>query len=200
MPTPLQAKLLRVLEDGSMRRVGSLKERRVNVRLVVATNRDLAKEVQSGRFREDLYYRIDVMTINLPPLKDRAGDISLLVRHFLGPDWAIEDDALRTLERYHWPGNVRQLINVIDRAKILAEDQRVGMWDLPAEIAGTQASAAAAPAAALGDDLAGIEKAHVLEVLKRERGNKARAARALGVSRRSLYRLLEKHAINVHDA
>ncbi len=200
MPTPLQAKLLRVLEDGSMRRVGSLKERRVNVRLIVATNRDLAKEVQSGRFREDLYYRIDVMTINLPLLKDRAGDISLLIRHFLGTDWAIEDDALRALERYHWPGNVRQLINVIDRAKILAEDQRVGMWDLPAEIAGAQGPAAAAPAAALGDDLAGIEKAHVLEVLKRERGNKARAARALGVSRRSLYRLLEKHAINVHDA
>jgi DNA-binding NtrC family response regulator len=200
MPTPLQAKLLRVLEDGSMRRVGSLKERRVNVRLLVATNRELAKEVQAGRFREDLYYRIDVMTINLPPLKDRAGDIPLLIRHFLGSDWEIEADALAALERYHWPGNVRQLINVIDRAKILAEDQRVGMWDLPADIADAEHPAPTAPSQPVHDDLAGIEKAHVLEVLKRERGNKARAARALGVSRRSLYRLLEKHAINVNDA
>jgi DNA-binding NtrC family response regulator len=200
MPTPLQAKLLRVLEDGSMRRVGSLKERRVNVRLLVATNRELAKEVQAGRFREDLYYRIDVMTINLPLLKDRAGDIPLLVHHFLGADWQIEPDALQALERYHWPGNVRQLINVIDRAKILAEDQRVGVWDLPADLTSGQSSSPAAPPKTAGDDLAGIEKAHVLEVLKRERGNKARAARALGVSRRSLYRLLEKHAINVNDA
>jgi DNA-binding NtrC family response regulator len=199
MPTPLQAKLLRVLEDGSMRRVGSLKERRVQVRLLAATNRDLAKEVQAGRFREDLYYRINVMTIHLPLLKDRAGDIPLLVRHFLGPDWEIEPDAFAALERYHWPGNVRQLINVIERAKILAEEQRVGMWDLPAEITDAPQSGAAARPVSQRDDLATIEKAHVIEVLRREKGNKARAARALGVSRRSLYRLLERHAIALSD-
>lgn len=182
-----------------MRRVGSLKERRVNVRLLAATNRELAKEVQAGRFREDLYYRIDVMTINLPLLKDRAGDIPLLVHHFLGPDWEIDADALRALERYYWPGNVRQVINVIDRAKILAEEQRVGMWDLPADVADARGAAPAPTAGAVGDDLAGIEKAQVLEVLRRERGNKARAARVLGVSRRSLYRLLEKHSIATTD-
>jgi DNA-binding NtrC family response regulator len=199
MPTPLQAKLLRVLEDGSMRRIGSLKERRVNVRLLAATHRDLAKEIQAGRFREDLYYRINVMTINLPLLKDREGDIQLLVSHFLGSDWEIEPDAFTALERYHWPGNVRQLINVIDRAKILADDKRVGMWDLPAEIADARKASETMTAKAGADDLATLEKAQVIEILQRERGNKARAARALGVSRRSLYRLLEKHGISTTD-
>lgn len=125
MPGALQAKLLRVLEDGSMRRLGSLKERRVNVRLLSATNRDLATEVAEGRFREDLYYRINVMTIQLPPLRERTGDIPLLVRKFLGPGWSIDPQALRLLEEYEWPGNVRQLINVIERAKILADDNRI---------------------------------------------------------------------------
>jgi transcriptional regulator with PAS, ATPase and Fis domain len=188
-----------VLEDGSMRRIGSLKERRVNVRLLVATNRDLAQEIQAGRFREDLYYRINVMTIHLPLLKDRAGDISLLVHHFLGPNWEIEPDALQGLERYHWPGNVRQLINVIERAKILADDHRVGAWDLPSEIVDAPTAPSSSASRPVADDLATIERIQVIEVLRRERGNKARAARALGVSRRSLYRLLEKHSIPLDD-
>jgi DNA-binding NtrC family response regulator len=199
MPTPLQAKLLRVLEDGSMRRIGSLKERRVNVRLLAATHRDLAQEIQAGRFREDLYYRINVMTINLPLLKDRDGDIRLLVRHFLGSDWDVEPDALVALEHYHWPGNVRQLINVIDRAKILAEHRCVGLCDLPSDIVESHTMRQPMSAKPMPHDLATIEKTHVIEVLRREQGNKARAARALGVSRRSLYRLLEKHAIEMSD-
>ena len=198
MPTPLQAKLLRALEDGSMRRIGSLKERRVNVRLLAATNRNLAQEIEAGRFREDLYYRINVMTLDLPLLKDRSGDIPILVHHCLGPDWEIEPEAVHAMERFGWPGNVRQLINVIDRAKILADDHRVRLWDLPAEIADadTKSETAIKPP---HDDLASIEKSHVLDVLRRESGNKARAARALGVSRRSLYRLLEKHDIRPGD-
>ena len=95
MPVTLQAKLLRVLEDGSLRRVGSVKERRVNVRLLGATNRDMAAEVKAGRFREDLYYRINVMSLNLPPLRKREGDVRLLVERFLGNDWRIEPEALR---------------------------------------------------------------------------------------------------------
>lgn len=219
MPGPLQAKLLRVLEDGSLRRLGSLKERRVNVRLLAATNRDLATEVAEGRFREDLFYRINVMTIQLPPLRERTGDIPLLIRRFLGQGWTIDPQALRLLEEYEWPGNVRQLINVIERAKILADDNRIHPWDLPAEIArpkkgNTEGATAPQPvnqtaaatagsngdnAAATqppGDDLAAMERAHVVDVLRREKGNKAKAARALGVSRRSLYRLLEKHNID----
>ena len=134
MPGPLQAKLLRVLEDGSMRRVGSLKERRVNVRLLAATNRELTRDVEEGRFRQDLFYRINVMSLELPPLRERRGDIPLLVAHFLGPNWDLEDEALRRISAYHWPGNVRQLINAIERAKIMADDNVVRVRDLPREV------------------------------------------------------------------
>src|SRR5688572_22545213 len=113
LPGSLQAKLLRVLEDGSLRRIGSIQERRVNVRLLAATNRDLVKEVEAKRFREDLFYKINVMSLQLPSLRERKGDISLLVDHFLGPGWEIEQAALEAMEQYAWPGNVRQLINAM---------------------------------------------------------------------------------------
>jgi DNA-binding NtrC family response regulator len=195
LPGSLQAKLLRVLEDGSLRRIGSLKERRVNVRLLASTNRDMAQDVAAGRFREDLYYRINVMSLELPPLRERTGDIPLLVSHFLGPDWDIEDEALRLIERYHWPGNVRQLINAIERAKIMADDGFVRVRDLPRDVVQGRGREAP-PAEAQSDDLAYIERAKVLEVLQRERGNKARSARALAIDRRKLYRLIEKYRIS----
>jgi transcriptional regulator with PAS, ATPase and Fis domain len=198
LPGSLQAKLLRVLEDGSLRRIGSVQERRVNVRLLAATNRDLGKEVEAKRFREDLYYRINVMSLELPPLRQRLGDIALLVRHFLGAGWEIDPAALEALERYRWPGNVRQLINAIERAKILSESETIRLRDLPREI-GTPSEYAPAASAANGngatDDLAAIQRSKVVEVLRREAGNKSRAARALGIDRRKLYRLLEKFAI-----
>ncbi len=201
MPGVMQAKLLRVLQDGSMRRVGSLQERRVNVRVITATNRDLAVEVAAHRFREDLYYRINVMSLDLPPLRARAGDITLLVNHFLSPDWQIAPDALRALETYGWPGNIRQFINIIERGKILAEDHFITTDELPATVlspttsntaAGMTSSARAIP---LADDgtLAAIEKSRVVEVMQKQKGNKSRAAQVLGISRRSLYRLLEKY-------
>jgi DNA-binding NtrC family response regulator len=192
MPGALQAKLLRVLEDGSMRRIGSLKEIRVDVRLLAATNRSMSIEVKAGRFREDLFYRINVLSLELPPLRRRAGDIPLLVGKFLGPQWTIEREAMRALESYAWPGNVRQLSNVIERAKILADEPRIGLVDLPHEL--VHPPQGEAPAAAT-DKLDDVERAHVVEVLQREGGNKARAARALGIDRRSLYRLLEKYGI-----
>ena len=144
MPGALQAKLLRVLEDGSMRRVGSLKEVRVNVRLLAATNRNLQKEVQAGRFREDLYYRINVMSLELPLLKDRAGDVRLLTEKFVGDQWHVTDAAMAALERYEWPGNVRQLINTIERSKILAEGRTIDLVDLPGEIVRATKSTAVA--------------------------------------------------------
>jgi len=203
MPGSLQPKLLRVLEDGSMRRIGSVKERRVDVRLVAATNRDMAAEVKAGRFREDLYYRINVMSLLLPPLRERNGDVTLLVRKFLGADWQIEPEALAAIERYTWPGNIRQLINAIDRAKILADGHLVRLKDLPRDVALGPQAVATATATASGSvcdpsdaSLASIERAHVVEILRRERGNKARAARALGVNRRSLYRLLERYGLS----
>lgn len=188
---PLQAKLLRVLEDGRMRRVGSNTERRVRVRLITATNRDMEEEVAEGRFREDLYYRIDVMTLKLPPLRQREGDIRLLAEHFAGADWRIDDDAMRALEAFHWPGNVRQLINAIERAKILADDHRIELRNLP----DTVADAPSTRTAAVGT-LAEVERAHIERALAQHHGNKLRAARMLGVSRRALYRLIEKHHIH----
>lgn len=195
---PLQAKLLRVLEDGSFRRVGSLKERRVSVRLLAATNRIMEEEVKAGRFREDLYYRINVMSLELPPLRERTGDVPLLVQRFAGFDWTVEPEAIQALERYDWPGNVRQLINALERAKILADDNTIHSYDLPHEVS-RDASSEVHAANGLDDSLATIERAHIVEVLQHENGNKARAARKLGVNRRSLYRLIEKFEINTDE-
>lgn len=197
---PLQAKLLRVLEDGSLRRVGSIKQRRVRVRLLAATHRDLAREVREGRFREDLYYRINVLTIALPPLRERAGDVRLLALHFAGPDWRIDGDAMAALERCDWPGNVRQLRNALERAKILADDDRISLENLPPEVAGRGAPATAAPPPHRDVDLDRMTMQHVSETYRRHGGNKAKTARALGISRRALYRLIEKYQIDVPES
>jgi DNA-binding NtrC family response regulator len=193
---PLQSKLLRVLEDGSFRRVGSLKERRADVRLIAATNRDLAREVAAGRFREDLFYRINVLALHLPPLRDRPGDIPLLVQQFLDEGLQLEPAAARALEIYRWPGNVRQLKNALERAMILAERTMIALDNLPEEVVAAVKTTSSAVATAAGrtsaDDLASLEREHVLAVLARSGGNKALAARNLGVNRRSLYRMLER--------
>lgn len=208
----LQPKLLRVLEDGSLRRVGSAVERRVNVRIIAATNRRLEQEVAQNHFREDLYYRINVMSLELPPLRTRSGDIALLTNYLLPKGWRITNDAIAALEAYHWPGNVRQLSNVIERATVLADNNSITIDDLPGEVFNAavasarpciqprQVAANSEPASIAlqpqNDDssLALIEQNHVLEVLKRCGGNKARAARSLGIHRRKLYRLLERFA------
>ena len=201
MPGSLQAKLLRVLENGTLRRVGSIQERKVDVRLLAATNRNLQEEIKAGRFREDLYYRINVMSLELPPLRERKGDIELLVDHFLGDDWHVEDDALQALVNYSWPGNVRQLINVLERAKILADDDVIRLKELPREViqggaATEKGMVPTTPTSEATDDLSTFQRQKVLAVLKRESFNKARAARALGISRRKLYRLLEKYGLD----
>lgn len=195
LPLALQPKLLRVLEDGSLRRVGSHKQRTVDVRLIAATNRDLAEDVKAGAFREDLYYRVNVMSLKLPLLRDRDNDVGLLIDHLLGPDWELEDEARAALMAYSWPGNVRQLINTLDRATVLADDRMVTIEDLPAEIV---ESANDSPRMIRQDTsrLDEIEKAHIVEILERENGNKARAARALGIHRRKLYRLLERYDLH----
>ncbi len=197
LPPGLQPKLLRVLEDGSFRRVGSHQERRVDVRILAATNRDLAEEVSAGRFREDLYYRINVMSLILPPLRNRGDDVNLLIDHYLGSDWEIEDNARATLVSYHWPGNVRQLINALERATILADDQFITLDDLPHEVVNRVPHECHPQSVDVGGitrlDL--IERAHIIEVLRQENGNKARAARALAIHRRKLYRLLERFGI-----
>jgi DNA-binding NtrC family response regulator len=191
----LQAKLLRVLEDGSMRRVGSVKERRVKVRIIAATNRDLEQEVNDGNFREDLYYRINVLTIHIPPLRERTGDIELLIENFLGDDeWEVRSEVTTLLSRYSWPGNVRQLQNALQRAKVLADENTIELDNLPPEIV-RGAKNADAPPPGTKCDLDTLTKLHIEETYARQKGNKARTARALGIGRRTLYRLIEKYDI-----
>jgi DNA-binding NtrC family response regulator len=196
----LQAKLLRVLEDGSLRRIGSIKERRVDVRVLAATNRNLQTEAAAGRFREDLYYRLNVLSLDLPPLRNRRSDIPLLVRHYLGNAWQINPRALESLQSFAWPGNVRQLINTLERAKIMSDDHVIEYEDLPAEIIDTTQKTLAATGSEGeekdGDKLADLQRSHVLDVLRRENGNKARASRVLGIARRSLYRLMDKYDLH----
>ncbi len=196
MSGALQAKLLRVLEDGSMRRVGSVTERHVNVRVIAATNRDLEKEVREKRFREDLFYRINVLGIQLPPLRDRSGDIKLLAENFVGDEWRIDEEVMRKLESYIWPGNVRQLLNAIDRAKILAEDNRIEIKNMPSAIVEVDSMPVDGAISGGNVDLETLNRIHVMKTYERLGKNKTRTARALGINRRSLYRLLEKYNIS----
>jgi DNA-binding NtrC family response regulator len=198
MAPALQAKLLRVLEDGHFRRVGGTQEVCADVRVVAATNRRLEDEIKAGRFREDLYYRLNVISITLQPLRERREDVSELVEHFLatrqvGPvRYRVDPEAMAALVRYDWPGNVRELANVIERAQILAEGHLITVDDLPDGLM-------LGPPAGAGEEggeahnLYQLQRRHVLAVLREAKGNKVHAAKALGISRRALYRLLEKY-------
>jgi DNA-binding NtrC family response regulator len=197
MAPNLQAKLLRVLEDGRFRRVGGTQELVADVRVVAATNKSLEEEQRSGRFREDLFYRLHVIAICLPALKDRREDIPELVEHFLTTrpigrgHCRVSPEAMEALKRYEWPGNIRELANVLERAQILAEDGVITPDDLPEGLVGV----AAGPDDPAPDSrrLRDIERRHVVEILRQEKGNKVQTARALGISRRALYRLIAKY-------
>ena len=199
LAAPIQAKLLRVLEDGHMRRVGATREQRVNVRIIAATNRNLAEDVAARRFREDLFFRINVLSIDLPPLHNRRDDIPLLANHFLttlGRDWSLDEAAMNALRHYSWPGNVRELHNVIERASILADDSHITLSELPHQISHQSSDALASTAIEDPDNLEERERLHVQRVLERENWNRNRTAEALGINRRSLYRLIQKHGLS----
>jgi DNA-binding NtrC family response regulator len=199
MQPGLQAKVLRVLENGHFRRVGGTQEQTADVRVVAATNKELEEEQKAGRFRDDLFYRLNVVSIRLPLLRERRQDIPELVQHLLttrqvGPvPFAIRPEVMQALIGYDWPGNVRELANVLERAQILAEEHTITLDDLPENIVGAGSTAVAAS----GDPrhLREVERRHVLEVLKQENGNKVQSAKALGISRRALYRLIEKYHV-----
>ena len=196
----MQAKLLRVLEDGHYRRVGSTKECHANVRIIAATNKPLEEEQKAGRFREDLFYRLNVVSIVLPSLRERRQDIPALVEHFLTSrqlgkvPCKVESDALRALLRYDWPGNIRELANVLERAQILAEDNLITLDDLPENMLVIPPPAEASSTDPL--NLHETERRSVRAALEQAKGNKVHAARALGISRRSLYRLIEKYHLD----
>ncbi len=192
LPPAIQAKLLRVLQDGEFRRVGDTETRQVDVRIISATNKSLAKEVERGGFREDLYYRLNVITVTMPPLRERDGDIPLLVKSFLEKRAkkigksakSITPEAMRILELYHWPGNVRELENAIERAIALAEDHDI----TAAELVISPVPKAAGNRKTLRES----ERDIVLRTLDECGGNKTRTAEVLGVSLRWLhYRLAE---------
>jgi len=190
MAPSLQAKLLRALEDRRIRRVGSTREIQTDIRFVAATNKNLTQEVAASRFRDDLYYRLNVITITTPPLRERTEDIPLLVRHLLtlascGPRH-IEPEALECLVHHRWPGNVRELANVIERAKILAEGPSITVGDLPEDLRWPRPSEMSRSA---------LERQQILRAMEEAGGNKVQAARALGISRRRLYRFLAKHGL-----
>ena len=197
----LQAKLLRVLQEKEIRPLGATKNERVDVRVIAATNRELEERMRQGQFREDLYYRLNVIHILLPPLRERAEDILPLAEHFLstaaeraGKRLAgFTQAAIKTLLGYAWPGNVRELENVIERAVALAEGERIGVEDLPQQVRERKGADVLAGAIARGLTLAEIEREYITRVLAAEGGNKTRAAQRLGLDRKTLYRKIEEY-------
>ena len=197
----MQAQLLRALQDGEIRRVGSTEPIKVDTRIVAATNRDLEAEVKAGRFRDDLFFRIHVVTLKLPPLRERQSDLPLLVEHFIAKfasrsgraeGAGIAPEAMTALCRYAWPGNVRELENAIERSLTLAEGGVILYSDLPPEIVGPAATHPSG-SRSLYDDrptLAELERRYIDLILQETGGNKKRAAEILGIDRRTLYRSL----------
>lgn len=204
MAPGLQAKLLRVLEDGHYRPVGGIKECHADVRIIAATNKLLEEERLAGRFREDLFYRLNVVSIDLPPLRDRREDIPALVEHFLATRQIgkvrcrVHAEAMQAMLNYGWPGNVRELANVLERAQILAEDNLITLDDLPEAIHAVPLPTESASFSSL--NLSELERRTVQTALQQEKGNKVHAAKALGISRRALYRLIEKYGIRVSSS
>lgn len=206
LPDASQSRFLRVLEDGSLRRVGDVKDRKVDVRVIAATNKNLEDEVRKGRFREDLYYRLNVLKIALPPLRERPGDVDLLANHFLGHFAAkcaktltgFTPDAMKALAAYRWPGNVRELKNAVERMVIMASGNVLDAPDLPYEVRTGQARRADEPTSDLCS-LADLEKAHVAKVLAHAGGNKKRAAELLGIDRTTLYAKLKAYGIKTDE-
>jgi len=196
-----QTKILRALQEGEVKRLGENRPRQVDVRILAATHRDLAEMVRDRTFREDLFYRLDVVPIRLPPLRERENDALLLARHFVGEFGKkfgkktvdLSNEALRRIAAYPWPGNVRELRHAMERAVILAAGPRVGVEDLPDKLRGNPSppSPRHAPSAAPGLALLGSERERIQEALRQTHGRRAAAARLLGVSRATLWRRMK---------
>jgi len=204
MPLPMQAKLLRVLEDGELVRVGSNEPVHVDVRVVSATNADLAGRVREGRFREDLYFRLKGVSIRIPPLRQRREDIPQMIERFIaqandahGTKVAgITPEARRALVSADWPGNVRQLRNAVENMVVLAGDGKLGTNDLPAELRGPEGAAAEGLGALAGMSLSDAEKELIRNTLRMVDGNRQQAARILGIGERTLYRKIKEYGLN----
>lgn len=202
MAFELQAKLLRILETGEYIKIGDTKPTRVNVRVVAATNRNLPEEITTGRFREDLFYRLSVFQIHLPPLRERAGDVRILAKAFVKdfsvrlarPVTEITPAFLEALEQQPWKGNIRELRNVIERSLIVCESERLDVADLPLDIQNThyEQSDETTPGSF---ELSAMERRHIARVLEYTKGNKTEAARLLKIGLTTLYRKIEEYGV-----
>ena len=192
MPLEIQVKLLRVLQEREFQRLGSNDSVKTDIRIVAATNRDLAAYVRAGKFREDLYYRLNVIDLHLPALKDRAGDIPLLVGRFLKEfgGKTVSPEAMKLLEAYPWPGNVRELRNAVEKMCVLSPTGEIGEEDVPEEM-----KRGGARTLSTAGTLEETEKEKILAVLEECGGNRTKAAERLGISRRTIYRKLEEYGL-----
>ncbi len=209
LPLPMQVKLLRVLQERSIRRLGGVAQISIDVRIVAASNQDLAALVRDGQFREDLFYRLNVVQIDVPPLRERVGDIELLAHHIVSelslrhkrPVRGLSNAALMFLERHDWPGNVRELRNVLERAVLLSESNQVMPADLPVEI--LEATAARPLTGefnvAKRRAIVEFEIDYLTTLLQRTDGNISRAAVLAGLQRTALHRLLQRHSLKAED-
>jgi transcriptional regulator with PAS, ATPase and Fis domain len=203
MPLLLQPKLLRVLEDGKVRRLGGKQEFSFDVRTIAATNRDPRAAIQDGKLREDLYYRMTVFTVALPPLRDRKEDIPLLAQHFIGEFnrkhnanvEALRDEAFEILNTYQWPGNVREFRNVMERAVILAKGEWIESYHLPPYLRHPTAESPNKLVLPVGITAAEAERELILKTLERTNNNKAEAARQLGLDVKTIRNKLKAYQI-----
>ncbi len=194
LPLPVQSKFLHVLESGSFRRVGGSREMHADVRVVAATNRDLATDVHDGKFREDLFYRLDVFSLIIPPLRERLDDILPLAHHFLkARQKRLAPAAERMLRAYSWPGNVRELRNAMERSSLLANGSLILPADLPPQL--QHVTVAAEPAAASVGSMEEIHRRAILDALEKTGGNRTQAAALLGISRRNLVYKLRDYGL-----
>jgi transcriptional regulator with PAS, ATPase and Fis domain len=200
----MQAKLLRFLEEKTFKRVGGTRDIQVEVRIVAATNRDLEDAVRSGRFRADLFYRLKVIPIRLPALRERREDVPLLAQHFLDhfnhefrkKMLEVAPEAMARLVAYDWPGNIRELRNVIERIMILETKPRIELHDLPPGIAGQRTDSREPLALPLGEvTLEGLERAAIRQALERAEDNQVHAAKLLGISRDTLRYRMKKYGL-----
>ncbi len=198
-----QSKLLRFLQEGEFRRVGGQEPIHVDVRVISATNKDLESQVRLGRFREDLYYRINTVTLRVLPLRKRRDDIPLLIEHFLKdddgvPQKVVTPESMAILESYAWPGNVRELQNLIERFKILIDGPHVTPSELPSPITQERETAAIEEVLSIFS-LDEIEKSHIIRVLSHFKGNKTKAAQAMGITVKTLYNKLATYERDRQD-
>jgi len=204
LPLALQAKLLRVLETGECERLGSTRTTKVDVRLLCATAKDLKKEVEKGRFRQDLLYRLSVIPLQMPPLRERMEDIPLLVHHFLsefsrkrGMQLSLSPEAMQCLLGYDFPGNVRELKNIIERVSVLSPGPVITLADLPTDLYTPKSSDTLAPVRPLAESMAKAEKLCILGALSHCSNNRTKAAEALGISRKNLWEKMKSHRIEL---